>query len=253
MSVLLAALALGALSLAVHLLMAPIAVSLRAPDAGDLFLLRVRHPAFALDLWLTPERALEMAAAGALEYVTASPPGRVTLGKMPLPGILGHVAGVPFDSTTAAWLRDRGLAIHAWNARHPRKEPGKKGKPADQRRTTSDWLRILSEVRPRLLEALRVERLEIDLEYGTGDPSTTGFVAAGIWQACALLPPPCRIHAQAYWAEPRFHVEGDGKVLFFPWRVGRAILSLWLAMRRKAAREEPTAAIQETRHVPAER
>ncbi len=199
------------LAVVVWLFVDPIRVTLRAPDHGDVFALKVRHTALSADAWLGTDASY---------------------------GILGHVVGIPFDTRHVARL------IRRWRSR-PKDE--QKDEPALEKPAKEGipWGKVALERRGTVLKAFRIDLLEVDLEYGTGDPVSTGLISGALWQICMLLPEHARIDAEPCFTEERFHLEGEGRVSIFPWRVIVAGLSLaiggftWRTRTAKATSSSP--------------
>ena len=188
----------------VWLLFDPVRVTLRAPDHGDPLVLKVRHAAVSFDAWIASD----------LGY-----------------GVVGHACGIPFDTRAVERAVRWGLARRkrrrdaraAELAAVPEAPPPREKALAKPR---VPWGRLALDELPRIKRIARVDVLSIDLEYGTGDPVSTGFVGAALWQLCAVLPEHARIHAEASFTEERFHLEGEARLEIFPWRALVAGLSL---------------------------
>ena len=225
------ALALAACVLAVCLI-APLKIALEAPDEGDLAVLELRHPALSLDVWVPPEVALAWARK-----------------ERRWPSVWGNVLGLPV----------RGRPIEAWlAARKPRKKAkkdiaaAKAASPppvprSPQERITAaieratPWLDAARAERRLVARAAKLDVLELDLDYGTGDPASTALISGALWQLITYLPDHVAIRAQAAWTSAVFGVAGSARVRIYPGWTIVAGIALWLA-RKRAARALATAA-----------
>lgn len=229
-----------ALAIAVVCLAVPLVISVRAPDSGDLFSVKVRHAALSVDLWLPLDVVLHWIAG------IAEPPP-----------IAGHIAGVPLPPRALAPVANQ-IAKTIAGRKEPAPAEDATPKPPGRfdvwkKRAIAATPEAAWDQLPRIKRAVVIEQLSFDLEYGTGDPVTTGMIAGFLWQLAAVLPEPCYIRAEAHWLEPRIRVEGEARVLIFPWRTIVAGLCLGLAVARSAWRAsratgapQPPAAPKET-------
>lgn len=211
------ALAIAVAVLAVCLA-APLKIALEAPDEGDLAVLELRHPALSLDVWVPPEVALAWARK-----------------ERRWPSIYGNVLGVPV----------RGRPIEAWLAARPKREKRTKETvaPPPAPRSPQERLTIAIERATPWLDAARAERrlvaraakldvLELDLDYGTGDPASTALISGALWQLITWLPDHVAIRAQAAWTSVVFGFAGSARVRVYPgWTIAAAI-ALWIARKR---------------------
>lgn len=214
---------------------APVEIDVRAPDRGDLGTLKISHPAVELEIWLPPSVPLAWA-----------------FGELVLPSMSGHVIGIPVDRALIHRWLDRGLRLKAFLAKRSAARPKrpKPATPAAPKRIVpvakeQDALAAMlparfqlpahvarvawGKAKPRVVAAGKVELFEADLVFGTGEPAVTGLVCGVLWQVAALLPAPFRLTVEAHWAAFTLRIEGEARVLIFPWRAARAVLSLGLA------------------------
>lgn len=240
MTTALAVIALLLAAVAVVCLVTPVVIGVRAPDDGDVFSIELRHPAFHVETWVSLDQVIRW------------------LARMPEPPpVSGHVLGVP--------LRERALdsiarKVGAMLARKKgaAKEEGAKAdaevpklaKPetvpgrfdAAKMHLMAAAPRAAWESLPRFRRAMAIEVFAFDLDYGTGDPATTGTIAGYLWQLAAVLPESSTVRAQAFWLEPTLRVEGEARLLIFPARALWAALCLAFATARgawKASRRRP--------------
>lgn len=230
---LLAIVAFVLLAVAAICLAAPLVVTVRAPDDGDLLAVRLRHPAVSADVWLPLDVVLHWLAG------IAEPPP-----------ISGHVAGIPLPQRALSPVANA-IAKQVSGLRKPQDAPvPPEPAPARERgrfaalgtRLTAVAPKAAWESVPRFRKAIVIEVAAFDLLYGTGDPVTTGTIAGYLWQLAAVLPEPCYIRAEASWLEPALRVEGEARVLVFPWRTLVAVLCFLFAIARaawKANRTQP--------------
>lgn len=215
-------------------LVMPVVIEVRAPDDGDLFSLKVRHPALAIDVWLPLDVVLYWVA-----------------GRAEPPPIAGHVMGVPIPPRALQPVADAiAKAISGIGEPkppappEPAKEPGRADaikKHAIAAAPGASWRQL-----PRFRRAIVVDLCAFDLAYGTGDPVTNGWIAGYLWQLAAVLPEPCYIRAEVNWMEPTLRVKGEARLLIFPWRTIVAVLCLLLAITRGAWKASRNKAPKET-------
>ena len=220
-------------------LAAPLVITARAPDDGDLVTVRVRHPAVSLDVWLPGDVVLHWLAG-----IPEPPP------------VAGEIAGIPVPRRALAPLARAaaGRAADLLTGRRP--PPDEERAPASAEKAPGSdrprgWFAAVKRrlgaaapgaawrERARLVHVFRIERCEVDLDYGTGDPVTTGTISGYLWQLASVLPEPCVIRARAFWVEPKLRVEGEARILIFPWRACVAVLCLGFAVAKAAWKAGP--------------
>lgn len=212
---------------AAMLVLAPVRILFDAPESGDLFLLRIRHPALLLDLWLPP--AVVIAWTGK---------------RLELPGFEVELFGVPFDHVGVTHLIAR---VRGGRSRK-KKEPGKKEKPPEPEKPAEPleararrWLAIWERQKSRVARAGTISTMELDLAYGASDPATTAIVTGILWQLAVALPEPFELRAEPFWTGSHLDLAGKVRLQIFPWRLGWAVLCLALDLRRKAKIPEEAA------------
>ena len=225
-------------AVAVVCLVMPVVVSVRAPDDGDLFSVELRHPAFHVDTWLPLDVVIHW-----LAKIAEPPP------------VSGHVLGIPLKERAlepvATWVADR-LSGKKKDEEppEPAEEETRPGRfAAAKRHVLAAAPKAAWESLPRFRRAMAIEVFAFDLDYGTGDPVSTGMISGYLWQLAAVLPEPAAVRAQAYWMEPTLRVEGEARVLIFPARTLWAALCLGFAVARgawKASRRPPDENQKET-------
>lgn len=209
------------LVVAIVCLVVPLEIGVRAPESGDLVRVKLRHAALSVDVWLPLDVVIHWIAG------IAKPPP-----------VSGHVFGVPLSDRTLAPVAD-GVASAISGFRSPKPEPPPEPKAPGRldvwkKRAIAAAPGAAWDNIPRFRKAVAIDVLALDLDYGTGDPVTTGMIAGYLWQLAAVLPEPCYIRAEANWLEPMLRVEGEARVRIFPWRTIHAVLCLALAIVRAA-------------------
>jgi len=210
----------------------PLVVTIQAPDDGDVFSLKLRHPALAIDVWLPIDVVIHW-----------------IVGRAEPPPVSGHIAGVPVPRRALAPVADA-IAKAIGRIGEPKTEPEtlpavpvKPGrfdvikKHAIAAAPKAAWNTL-----PRFRRAIVIDVFAFDVVYGTGDPIANGLVAGFLWQLASILPAPCYIRAEANWMEPTLRAQGEARFRIFPWRTIVAVLCLLLAIARgawKATRKKP--------------
>lgn len=208
----------------------PLVVSVRAPDEGDLFSVKLRHAALSVDVWLPIDVVLHW-----------------VVGRAEPPPISGHVAGIPIPPRALAPVGEAiAKAIAGIGQPKPEKPPEPEKKPerfdAIKKHAIAAAPNAAWNTLPRFRRAVVIEIFAFDLLYGAGDPITNGLIAGYLWQLAAILPAPFYIRAEANWMEPTLKAKGEARILIFPWRTIVAVLCLLLAVTRgawKATRNKP--------------
>lgn len=231
-----AVLSLLVATVAVVCLFTPVSIAMRAPaelpGGGEaLFLLEVRHPALLLDLSLD--------AATALGWV---------VGERKMPRFRAEVAGIRVREEWVEWAARKAwaevVARVAGKKKDPRQEEENVQAPPASKKPGVSKIELAREILGGVRTIGDVERLVLKVEFGTGDPATTGMAIAGLLFLEPFLPEEAEIDLQPYWSELVVRIEGEGRAQLFPWRAVRAILSLalWRMRTGTAAAAMATAA-----------
>lgn len=219
-------------------LSSPVKIAMQAPHGDELFLFEIRHPAVRVDLALDGATVLGWA-----------------VGERKMPRFRAEVMGIRVREVWVRWAARKGWAFALREIERRRRGPGNTGKEEEkeeEKEKEDGKARTLGIPKIALArEILRgvqtigdVERLMLKIDFGTGDPATTGLVVAGLMFLEPFLPEEAEIAVQPYWSELVIRVEGEGRAQLFPYRAVRAVLSLalWRMRTGMAATALATAA-----------
>lgn len=238
MTIAVSVVALVLLAAAAVCFFAPLVVYVRAPDDGDIVSVELRHPAFHVDTWLPLDVVIHW-----LARIPEPPP------------VAGHVVGIPLKERALEPVIRKIAGVLSRRTEpeeEPEEAPSVPALPPEEKKPgrfdaakkhliaaapEAAWNSL-----PRFRRAIVTEVFAFDLDYGTGDPVTTGLLSGYLWQLAAILPEPAAVRAQAHWMEPTLRVEGEARLLIFPARTLWAALCLGFAIARgawKASRRRP--------------